>query len=122
MNSTLQALLCANMEIFQPVGAHGVQQNERSKASPDSLAVQPLRKVRRCHIQVADQERPLPGVYWRGSFYSFLKHFSDEQKLKAAAQRLLAQGEWLLVTTTAKGSAIWVREEGAELAPERSAE
>ncbi|MBD2099327.1 hypothetical protein [Leptolyngbya sp. FACHB-261] len=98
----------------------GVKSNQQEADRPHNLDIQPLRGLRRCHLLVSDQERPLPGVYWRGYLYSFLKHFTDELKLRTAAQRLTTKGEHVLATTTAKGWALWVREEAAQLTPERS--
>ncbi|MBD2102470.1 hypothetical protein [Leptolyngbya sp. FACHB-261] len=85
----------------------------------DPLTVQPLRALQRCRIRVVDQEQALPGVRWQGKLYSFLKHFNDTARARSAAQRLIARGEQILLTSSPKGLTLWAQEEDGELESER---
>ncbi|MBW4520145.1 MAG: hypothetical protein KME16_10660 [Scytolyngbya sp. HA4215-MV1] len=67
-----------------------------------------------CHIFVPDQENRLPAVLVREQYYSFFKIVKDRYQAIEISARLLQRGDKTVITTTAKGYAVWVLEPEAQ--------
>ncbi|MDJ1184037.1 hypothetical protein [Roseofilum casamattae] len=66
-----------------------------------------------CRITVPDLERPIAAIKFQDRYYSLFRVVADPKRADILAQRLAERGDAVILTATAKGSAIWVEEANA---------
>ncbi|MDX1976071.1 MAG: hypothetical protein SFT94_00205 [Pseudanabaenaceae cyanobacterium bins.68] len=61
----------------------------------------------RCHIELADCDKPIAAIAYQGKFYSFFKTCADWETTEKIARRMKSDR---IITKIKKGWAIWAYE------------
>lgn len=67
-----------------------------------------------CRIRVPDLELPVAAILVDCEYYSFFKAVQEPSKVLAIVAKLANRGDSTVITKTASGYAIWVREPEVE--------
>ena len=95
--------------------------NSVSNSQPTSYTTLSDRsQYRPCRVTVPDLERPIAAIKFQERYYSLFRVVADSQRADILAQRLVERGDAVILTATAKGSAIWVEEANASPAKSQS--
>ncbi|NMF84449.1 hypothetical protein [Nodosilinea sp. P-1105] len=70
-----------------------------------------------CHIWVPDIDHRLPAIYVDNQFYSFFKTTTQASKALDVMARLGRRDDYVALTQTVRGYAVWAHEPGARYAP-----
>lgn len=77
--------------------------------------IQSQNQYRTCQIRVPDLQQPIPAIRVDNEFYSFFKAVEEAGKTLEIVAKLGSGGDSTVITKTAKGYVIWVKEPFAEL-------
>ena len=80
----------------------------------DSIPIQPIKDLRRCHIVVPEIEKPVGAVFYNNSYYSYIMAYTDDAAAHRGAHRLNKKGNRVLLTRTPRGLILWVAEPDAQ--------
>jgi len=63
-----------------------------------------------CRINVPDLDHPIAAIRVNEIYYSLFQVIPDSQRAETIAERLSKRGDEVIMTSTPKGSAVWVKE------------
>jgi hypothetical protein len=81
---------------------------------PESTPVLSPKQVKRCHIVLPDDPKPTGAIIYGNRYYAYVRAFPSQDAAERGAQRLLAKGNQVVLTTTHKGLVLWVLEPEAQ--------
>ncbi|MGK7891598.1 MAG: hypothetical protein AB4042_19895 [Leptolyngbyaceae cyanobacterium] len=76
--------------------------------------VLPISGVKRCHILLAEAQKPIGGIAYNDQYYSYVMAYADEASAQRGAERLLVKGEQVILTTNSRQLILWVLEPNAQ--------
>lgn len=80
----------------------------------DSIPIQAMKDVRRCHVTIPDMDKPVGAVFYNNSYYSYVMAYTKKDAAHRGAHRLSQKGNRVLLTRTPRGLILWVAEPDAQ--------
>lgn len=80
----------------------------------DTVPILPIKTLKRCHILLPENSRPVGAVFHHNCYYSYVMAYTVDAAAQRGASRLTEKGHKALLTRAPRGLILWVAEPDAQ--------